>query len=489
MLLLLACAATPIVGSATGDRPDRHPETGDTGTLTPTTPVVTDECPDDPEKSVPGDCGCGVPDLDDDADGVSTCIDNCPALPNPDQVDSEPDGVGDACWCDPHPKQCVNGLAGEFPCEAVDLYARITPSVLGGQAGNEVWGWTDPLTGREWGLMGLNNGLAFVDVSNPWCPAFRGTLPTASEVSLWRGVRVVGDFAFVVSEASNHGMQVFDLTRLRDAATGPTRFSADATYLGFGSAHTITANPDSGLLSANGTNTCAGGLHLIDTTDPTSPTQEGCFEEVTYIHDAQCVSYHGPDPDHAGAEICMTANGRRSSIGVVDVTDPTSPTLIVEARYQDLALAEGGESDTMYTHQGWLTEDHEYFLLGDEFDEMSHHHNTRTYIWDVRDLDEPVMLGFYTGPTTAIDHNLYIHGNFAYEGNYTAGLRILDLKNIASGSLYEVGYFDIVPETNDPIFSGAWGAFPYFDSGTILISGLEQGLFVVRPSDLWPTGD
>ncbi|UCG34473.1 MAG: M6 family metalloprotease domain-containing protein [Phycisphaerales bacterium] len=57
----------------------------------------TDECPDDPAKSLPGACGCGVPDTDGDGDGQADCKDNCPDKWNPDQADSDGDGVGDAC--------------------------------------------------------------------------------------------------------------------------------------------------------------------------------------------------------------------------------------------------------------------------------------------------------------------------------------------------------------------------------------------------------
>jgi hypothetical protein len=129
-----------------------------------------------------------------------------------------------------------------------------------------------------------------------------------------------------------------------------------------------------------------------------------------------------------------------------------------------------------YTHQGWLTEDHANFLLDDEGDEMSHGHNTRTYLWNLNNLDVPLLIGNYTATTPAIDHNLYVKGNYVYQSNYRAGLRILDISGIGGGTLEEKGFFDIYPANDDPNFNGSWSNYPYFDSGIVIVSGIEQGL-------------
>jgi len=98
-----------------------------------------------------------------------------------------------------------------------------------------------------------------------------------------------------------------------------------------------------------------------------------------------------------------------------------------------------------YSHQGWLTPDHQYFLMNDE-----------------------------------LDDNLYINGDYAYESNYRAGLRIVDVKEVATGNLEEVAYFDTYPEGNGASFSGTWSNYPYFESGVIAISNIGEGLFLVK---------
>ncbi|HWN45142.1 MAG TPA: choice-of-anchor B family protein, partial [Thermoanaerobaculia bacterium] len=142
-----------------------------------------------------------------------------------------------------------------------------------------------------------------------------------------------------------------------------------------------------------------------------------------------------------------------------------------------------------YCHQGWLTEDHRHFLMDDEGDEGRDKHNTRTYLWDVSDLTDPRNFANYDHATQAVDHDQYVHQGYVYQGNYRAGLRILNLSRIAQGELEEYGYFDIVPADDLTGFGGAWGAYPFFRSGIILVPGMDQGLFVLRRSDAaQPTG-
>ena len=91
-------------------------------------------------------------------------------------------------------------------------------------------------------------------------------------------------------------------------------------------------------------------------------------------------------------------------------------------------------------------------------------------------------MGHYTGPTPAIDHNLYIRGGYAYEGNYRAGLRILDVTGIAAAHLFEAGFFDIYPADDFPDYNGVWNNYPFFASGNVIVSGIEEGLFVLHPT-------
>ncbi|CAN5892933.1 choice-of-anchor B family protein [soil metagenome] len=397
----------------------------------------------------------------------------------------ESEGVSSVAAMTGSPETC-DGQVGEFSCSNVDLVAFLPVAAIGGERGvrlNDIWGWTDPETGKEYALVGRVDGTSFVDISDPAHPVFVGDLPktATSPGSTWRDIKVYADHAFIVADgAGEHGMQVFDLTRLRDVENAPVTFTVDAQYDRIQSAHNIVINEESGFAytvgNSGGSETCGGGLHMIDIHDPLNPTFAGCFSDPTtgrqktgYTHDAQCVIYRGPDAEHQGREICFGAN--ETALSIADVTDKQSPAALSMAEYPNVG----------YTHQAWLTEDHRYLYMDDELDELNGLvDHTRTLVWDVSDLDDPVLVKEFMNPnTTSSDHNLYVKGDRVFQSNYVAGLRVLDIENPVEPR--EVGYVDTVPFCDDgPRFDGSWSNYPYFDSGVIVVTSGYEGLFLLR---------
>ncbi len=366
---------------------------------------------------------------------------------------------------------CINGMAGSYPCNGYDLQSFIPFSTFNASSGNDSWGWTDPQDGKEYALMGLNNGTVFIDISDPINPVYLGKLPTHTSSTTWRDVKVYNNYAFIVSEAGGHGMQVFDLTRLRNVSNPPETFTEDAHYAGFGSAHNIIINEETGFAYGVGTNSYGGGAHFINIQDPLNPVGAGGYAGSGYTHDAQVLIYNGPDTDYTGREIYIGAN--EDHVAIVDVTDKANPQLIASPTYTNDA----------YTHQGWFTEDLNYFILGDELDEQNFGFNTKTIVFDFTDLDNPQFDFDHYGTTTAIDHNGYTKTNKYYLANYTAGMRVLDISDIQNQNMSEYGYFDTYPSNNSANFAGAWNVYPYFGSGNIIISNYSGGgFFLVKSS-------
>ena len=277
-------------------------------------------------------------------------------------------------------------------------------------------------------------------------------------------------------------MQVFDLTQLRNVRNAPVEFKETAHYDGIFSAHNIVINENSGYAFAVGSNgggeTCGGGLHMINIEEPARPTFAGCFADTTtgnqktgYSHDAQCVIYHGPDVEHDGKEICFGSN--ETALSIADVSDKKNPVPLSSATYPNVS----------YVHQAWIDDEHRYLYMGDEGDEFGGDlEGTRTLVWDVTDLDDPIMVKEYIAETQATDHNLYIKGNYAYQSNYVSGLRVLDISDRENPVL--VGFFDTEPFGEDePGFNGSWSNYPFFASGVIVVTSMKEGVFLLKKKE------
>ena len=342
--------------------------------------------------------------------------------------------------------------------------------------GNDIWGWTDSNSGREFALFGMTNGTSFIEITDPRNPRFLGKLQTETGNRSWRDIKVYKDQAYVVSDVNGaHGVQVFDLTQLLTADESETDtphfFNTVGVYTGVTSAHNIFINEDTGYGYVVGSNRASGGLHVIDLNgaDGAMPTLAGNFSAKGYTHDTQVVVYRGPDNDYAGREIAFNSN--EDELTIVDVTDKSAMTEIASATYNGVE----------YAHQGWLTEDQRYFFMNDELDEFRAEDPipTTTRVWDLADLDNPVYLGEWEGTQGTIDHNLYVVDDLIFQANYTSGLRILKINDAGTLDLEEFGFFDTYDADNRVNFNGAWSVYPFFESGSIVVSDRQNGLFVL----------
>jgi choice-of-anchor B domain-containing protein len=407
---------------------------------------------------------------------------------------------------DGHASYKINGEEYIYECDDYDLIGYISLDEMQAQAGNDCWGWTDPLTNKEYALMGLNNGTAIIDLSNPYKPKYLGKIPTQTVPSSWRDLKVFNNHLYIVSEAQGHGMQVFDLEQLR-VVENSQNFTPNYVYSSFGSAHNIAINTETGYAYPVGIGSSGNpiGIYSLNINEPESPILELEFSDFGYTHDAQIIIYKGPDTDHLGKEIYVGSN--ENKVVFVDVSDKSNPKLISQFLY-----------DHQYTHQSWLTDDHSFALLGDELDELDLTSNpivlkenvkTRTVVIDIRDLDNPILHFNYNSDTEAIDHNGYVRGSKFYLASYTSGLRVIDISNIQQKNIVEIGYFDthidedhshdmridFSNRQSDPgehigkkgqeieAFNGAWSVYPFFKSENIIISDINSGLFIVKKSN------
>lgn len=352
----------------------------------------------------------------------------------------------------------------QFKSDNVKLLSWLPLNAFEGEhnSGNDCWGYVSP-SGREYAIIGLEKGFGIVEVTEPANPKIVGTI--MGPASLWHDVKVIGEYAYGVSEGGA-GIQVIDMRKVDD---GEVRLVQNKTQAGHSTTHNIAANPETGFLYLCGANFANGGLVAVSTADPENPTIVGAWSDM-YVHDAQVVIMkEGP---LKGREIAFCASGFGNGSGetglrIVDVTDKTNMHTIGMTTWDQPA----------YSHQCWLSEDQKTLFLNDELDEQTYGKTTTTHIMDVSDPTNPREAGSFTSGSNAIDHNLYVKGQFVYEANYRSGLRVFDAADPMNPQ--QIAFFDTYPSDDHPAFNGAWSCYPYLPSGIVLISDIERGLFVV----------
>ena len=332
----------------------------------------------------------------------------------------------------------------------------------GASTGADCWGYTSP-SGREYALMTMSNATSFVEITNPSNPSIIATFNEPT--SLWHDIKVYQDHAYSVSEGGG-GIHTYDMSNIDNGVVnylGATTAPSGSTS----TTHNVAINTDSGrLYRCGGT---SNGLRIYSLSNPSNPVYIGAWSE-RYVHDAQIVNYtSGP---YAGREIafcCSGYNGGQTQTGL-DILDVTDPNNIIE-------LDRVFYSNPAYSHQGWLSEDRQYFYLGDELDEGPL--PTTTKVINVSNLTNAFEQTTFTNGNIAVGHNLYTKNGYCYQANYRSGLRIFDLNQSATNPP-EVAYFDTFPTNDSATFNGLWNVFPYFSSGTVIGSDIESGLFVWR---------
>ncbi|HEX9637690.1 MAG TPA: choice-of-anchor B family protein [Acidobacteriota bacterium] len=352
-----------------------------------------------------------------------------------------------------------SGYVLDFPASGISLLSWVSVPEMdpGAPGANDIWGHVSP-TGREYAIVGLQRGTAFVEVTDPLRPKLVKTI--ADPLSLWSDMKSYGSYAYNVNE-SRGGLQVIDLGAIDQ---GRVRLVGELTEAGLQTSHNVAINEASGFLYLCGANIHNGGLVAVDLADPARPHLAGSWPNA-YVHDAQVVNYD--QGRYAGREIVFAFTG---SLGltILDATDKSDIFELSNLRYPNVS----------YCHQGWLSDDRRFLFVDDEGDEVRGLvATTTTYVIDVRDLEQPRLAATFTSGRPSIDHNLMVRGPFVFEANYRSGLRVFDAAKLAQ--VHEAAYFDTYPDDDLPSFNGAWGVYTGLPSGVILVSDMQRGLFVL----------
>lgn len=380
---------------------------------------------------------------------------------------------------------CVAGSAAGLPCENVDLLSHIGFAAVSAvpSAGNDVWGFVDLNTNREYAIVGFNLGTGVFDVTDAENPREVGFID--GQNSTWRDIKVYqtydsgaerwNAYAYVTTDGSTDGLFVIDLRELPQRIRR-LNYASDITR-----AHNIyAANTDysTGLALSNvapalviaGSSIGNGRYRSYSVSNPQAPAFVTGGTGSGYMHDASSMIIRDARKDtqcvSAGPVCEVLLDFNENSFEIWDVTDASSPALLSNTPY----------TDASYVHSGWWSEDRQFVFVHDELDERDASLRTTLRVFSVADLTGPSLAGVWSGPTNAIDHNGFVRGNRYYMSNYSRGLTVLDISDPAAPAA--VGRLDTYPQTDSSMFVGAWGAYPFFWSGNIAISDMDSGLYM-----------
>jgi choice-of-anchor B domain-containing protein len=382
---------------------------------------------------------------------------------------------------------CVGGTAGELECQAVDLLSHFAFDDVSARpsSANDVWGFVDLNTGREYALMGYNIGTAVIDVTDPESPVEVGFVD--GQRATWRDIKVYqffdGDagrwlaYAYVTTDGNSDGLFVIDLSNLPH---GIRKTAYTSEYVAAHNVYATQTDYRTGIalgaavptLIIAGSNLDAGRYRAYTLADPARPEFVAGASTNDYMHDASSIvvtdSRKDTQCDNGGSECEVLLDFNETTIDLWDVTEPSTPVRLSRTSY----------GDASYVHSGWWAEDRRHIFVHDELDEQQRGLNTTVRVFSVADFTAPVQVGTWTGPTRAIDHNGYVRGNRYYMSNYSRGLTVLDISDPATP--VTVGRLDTYPFSNSTAFVGAWGTFPFFAGDFIAISDIDSGLYLAR---------
>jgi choice-of-anchor B domain-containing protein len=316
---------------------------------------------------------------------------------------------------------------------------------------SDIWGYTDE-SGKEYALVGLNNGTSIVDISDPRKPVEISFI--AGGISFWKDIKTYKNRAFVTGEYQQ-GLQIIDLSNLPNPITpDQVRYWVPNTnQIGNSACHNLFIEEKTGIAYLSGCTAVDGGILMLDL-QAENPQYIGKIDGP-YSHDV-----------YVRNDTVYSSDMFEGVLSIRDLTNKKSPILLANQR-----------TPFQFTHNAWLSDDGNYIFTTDETN------NAPVAAYDISDLSNIKQVNqFYpegSRGTGLIPHNVHVKDDFLITSYYAAGVVITDASK--PESLIQVGHYDTYEGPNNG-FDGVWGVFPYFSSGLIVASDIENGLFIFQPN-------
>lgn len=310
-----------------------------------------------------------------------------------------------------------------------------------GDVGNDIWGYVDS-DGSEYAIFGTTNGVSVVNITDPRNPVEVDFIDQQN--SFWRDIKTYGDYAYVTADedGTTNGLLIIDMTNLPDSISYRNYNMPIPDEGDINTCHNLYIDEAGFLYLAGCGDLNDGGLIILDVaTTPGDPIY---------------VSKGSPEYSHDVYVRDNLAYSSEIDIGVFSVYDVTDKDSIM------LLASQSTPFD--FTHNAWLSDDSNTLFTTDELPDAP------VASYDVSDLNNIRLLDEFRPSETigegVIPHNVHVYQNWLVISYYSDGCIIVDATK--PDNLVEVGNWDtfLGDQTG---FNGAWGAFPYFPSGNVIV--------------------
>ncbi|MBK7109872.1 MAG: choice-of-anchor B family protein [Bacteroidetes bacterium] len=309
---------------------------------------------------------------------------------------------------------------------------------------SDIWGYTDSL-GNEYALIGLLKGTSIVDSSDQSSPSEVAFVEGPE--SIWRDIKTWDSYAYISNETDS-GVQIINLANL-PASVDSKFYKQDDLK----TSHNLWID-EQGFLYVIGSNLNGGGVVFVDlNADPWNPNSVGEYS-VTYCHDV-----------FVRGDTMYTAELYEGRFGIVNVADKSDPIVLAT-----------NPTPSAFTHNIWPSDDGKFVFTTDE---VSGAYVAAYDISDFTDIKEVDRYRSSPG-SGVIPHNTHFKNNFLITSYYRDGVTIVDATK--PDNLIQTGYYDTSPFPAQGFFNGCWGAYPFLNSGLLLASDIEEGLFILQPT-------
>ncbi|MBA3682083.1 MAG: choice-of-anchor B family protein [Bacteroidetes bacterium] len=331
---------------------------------------------------------------------------------------------------------------------------------------NGCWGWYQSSLNKEYAIVGGSSGTYFIDVTAPTSPSVSAFVPGTSNVTV-REIKTYQNYCYIICDCgSGTTFKIIDMSTLPSTVTvvydGNTLFSQG---------HTLWINQDKlyvgGVTYSNNT---TSSMNVYSLATPAVPVLlrelKQDFPAISYVHDMLV------------RNDTVFASCGYQGLYVFKFNSTTNT-------FSQLGSYTGYSAGT-YNHSSGLTQDGKHLLFCDESPAGS----PIRYV-DVENLNNIQPVQIFQPYTNTTPHNPFLIGNkWAVVSCYQDGLYIYDISQ--PGNVAVSGFFDTFPQGGGNIgnyfgqdYRGNWGAYPYLPSGIIIAADMQNGVFILDPTDAY----